>query len=182
MRWLILVVLLLPLAVQAFPPGTLIPTDSQCYYQNTSCANCTGYTGASCVWALTSWPRISCWPAKYDLISLQWVANTTAYEILANATAPVPAPPLWTPVQDQFHCYWHNVTAPCTRDCLAKIDNSDNSRNNGATIVKYGRNEMVVPATYDPSNYTQASWNSLGFNFYEVRVASNQCPMAIAQL
>jgi hypothetical protein len=152
----------------AFPPGTQIPTDSQCYYQNTTCANCTGYAHERCVWSLTQWPRIACWPAQYDSVQLRWVANTTAYVKLANATAPNPAPPMWTPVQDQFHCFWDNTTHTCGVDCAAKVENSDNQRNNGQTMVRYDRNELEIPPTYDPTDWSPQNWNSLGFNFYEV--------------
>ena len=166
--YVLIISALAAMAVHAFPPGTQIPTDSQCYHQNTSCADCTGFADEVCVWSLVQWPRIACWPAKYDTVQLRWVANTTAYEILANATAPDPAPPMWTPVQDQFHCFWHNDTHSCDEDCSARVENDDNHRNNGATMVRYGRNELLVPATYDPTDWSPSNWNSLGFNFYEV--------------
>ena len=51
---LLVLCLLLPALAAAFPLGTVVPTGSQCYHQNSSCANCTGYTLETCVWSLTA--------------------------------------------------------------------------------------------------------------------------------
>jgi hypothetical protein len=167
-------------AAEAWPQYTIIPEDSQCYHQNTSCSACTGYEGEACVWTLTSWPPIQCWPAEYDAVRGRWVANTTAYLAIANATAPDPAPPMWTPVQDWFKCAWHADALQCADTCLARIENDDNNRRrNGEGRVRYSRNEMRVAATFNTSDYTQANWNSLGFDFYEVSMDGGSGDVAI---
>lgn len=172
MQWSICILLVaitsVLVGVEALPPGVVVPTDSHCYAQNASCTACTSYANESCIWTLTSWPPIQCWPAIYDTALGHWKPNTTAYIVLANATAPNPAPPMWSPVMDQFKCGWLSGVMECESSCSARVEDGNNQRNNGALMVRYSRNELNVPSTYNVSNWTPENWNSLGFNFYEV--------------
>lgn len=161
-RYTLLALLLLSALAAAQPPGTVIPAGSQCYRQNSSCANCTGYALETCVWSLTSAPGIQCWPAKYDTTRARWLANTTAYLLAPNATLPI---------VDRYGCYWHKTAAPtCAATCLARTENSENSQLLTEKVATYRRSELTLASNFNGTAFwgNATARTATAYPFYEL--------------